>query len=71
MTVRFEPAKTIADKRWLWAESAKEAEEAIHKALHVRLRVAPVEPESLPRYELKTKRIVDQRPKEFRRALDR
>jgi hypothetical protein len=30
-----------------------------------------VAPETLPRYELKTKRIIDQRPKEFRRALDR
>jgi len=27
--------------------------------------------EALPRYELKTKRIVDQRPKELRRALDK
>ena len=71
MTVRFEPAKAIADQRQLWEEAAKEAEERIHKALHVHLRVTPVEPESLPRYELKTKRIVDQRPKEFRRALDR
>jgi hypothetical protein len=25
----------------------------------------------LPRFELKTKRIIDQRPKELRRALDR
>lgn len=71
MTVRFEPEKSIADKRWLWEEAAKAAEDRIHKGLHVRLRVTPVDPESLPRYELKTKRIVDQRPKEFRRALDR
>jgi phenylacetate-coenzyme A ligase PaaK-like adenylate-forming protein len=44
---------------------------AVHKALHVRLKCEPVAPETLPRYELKTKRIIDQRPKEFRRALDR
>jgi len=71
MTVRFEPDKSIADKRELWEKAGKEAADRIHKALHVRLNVAPVEPGSLPRYELKTKRIFDQRPKEFRRALDR
>jgi hypothetical protein len=30
-----------------------------------------VAPNTLPRFELKTKRIIDQRPKELRRALDR
>ena len=71
MTVRFEPAPSIADKRWLWEGVAAEASNRIHEALHVRLRVVPVEPESLPRNDLKAKRIIDQRPKEFRRALDR
>ena len=71
MTVRFEPEKSIAGDRALWEKTAREAAERIHKALHVRLEVTPVEPGSLPRYELKTKRIVDQRPKEFRRTLDR
>ena len=71
MTVRFEPEKTIAHDRRLWETTAREAAERIHQALHVRLEVKPVEPGSLPRYELKTKRIVDQRPKEFRRTLDR
>jgi len=71
MAVRFEPDKSIIDKRWLWEEAGKAAAERIHKGLHVRLNVVPVEPGSLPRYELKTKRIFDQRPKEFRRALDR
>jgi len=33
--------------------------------------VVPVEADSLPRCELRTKRIFDQRPKEFSRALDR
>ena len=37
----------------------------------VRLDCKPVTVESLPRYELKTVRIVDNRPKELRRALDR
>ena len=40
-------------------------------ALHVRLRATPVTPGSMPRYELKTKRIIDERPKDFRRVLDR
>lgn len=71
MTVRFEPEKAIAGERESWDQTAREAAERIRKALHVRLEVKPVEPGSLPRYELKTKRIVDQRPKEFRRALDR
>jgi len=71
MTVRFEPDRAIVEQRWRWEEAGKEAAERIHKALHVRLDVVPVEPGSLPRYELKTKRIFDQRPKEFRRALDR
>ncbi len=71
MTVRFEPDKAIAAERELWNKAAAEAAERIHRALHVRLEIKPVAPESLPRYELKTKRIIDQRPKEFRRALDR
>ena len=69
MTVRFEPLKTVKQERW--QEIATQMSEQIQKALHVRLRCEPVAPESLPRYELKTKRIIDQRPKEFRRALDR
>lgn len=71
MTIRFEPVKSLAGERARWDEIAKRLSDHIHTALHVRLRAVPVEPESLPRYELKTKRIVDQRPKEFRRALDR
>lgn len=69
MTVRFEPLKTVQPEQW--QEIAMQMSERIQTALHVRLRCEPVAPDSLPRYELKTKRIVDQRPKEFRRALDR
>lgn len=69
MTVRFEPLKTVTHERW--QEIAMQMSGRIQKALHVRLRCEAVEPDSLPRYELKTKRIIDQRPKEFRRALDR
>lgn len=69
MTVRFEPKKSVVPERW--DEIAKAMSERIHQALHVRLKCEPVAPDSLPRYELKTKRIIDQRPKEFRRVLDR
>jgi phenylacetate-CoA ligase len=71
MTVKFEPKKSLAGEPERWPEIARQMSERIHKALHVRLRCEPVAPDSLPRYELKTKRIIDQRPKEFRRALDR
>ena len=69
MTVRFEPEASIDPATW--QQLASDAGDRIHKALHVRLKVVPVAPKSLPRFELKTKRIIDQRPKELRRALDR
>jgi phenylacetate-CoA ligase len=70
MTIRFEPAAGLTDSA-RWDAIAKRLSDRIHAALHVRLRTAVVEPGTLPRYDLKTKRIIDQRPKEFRRALDR
>ncbi len=69
MTVRFEPVKKVDKEQW--PAIARQLSDRIHQALHVRLRCEAVAPDSLPRYELKTKRIIDQRPKEFRRALDR
>jgi phenylacetate-CoA ligase len=69
MTVRFEPQADVDKARW--DAIAADASNRIHQALHVRLRCTPVDPGTLPRFELKTKRIVDQRPKELRRALDR
>ncbi|MDP2621857.1 MAG: hypothetical protein Q8P46_17060 [Hyphomicrobiales bacterium] len=71
MTIRFEPAPAFADKPGQWDDIAQRLSDHIRAGLHVRLRAIAVAPGSLPRYELKTKRIVDQRPKEFRRALDR
>ena len=71
MTIRFEPKSGFADKQDQWDGIAKRVSDHIHAGLHVRLRATPVAPGSLPRYELKTKRIIDERPKEFRRALDR
>ena len=69
MRVRFEPEPDLDAARW--QAVAADAQDRIHKALHVRLDLVPVAPNSLPRFELKTKRIIDQRPKELRRALDR
>jgi len=69
MTVEFEPDKSIKDADW--PGLAQAVQDRIHQALHVRLETKPMAPESLPRYDLKTKRIIDNRPKELRRALDR
>ena len=71
MTIRFEPEPTVGDDADAVRRIAIEAGERIHRALHVRLECQPVPCLSLPRFELKTKRMIDQRPKEFRRALDR
>ena len=69
MTVRCEPASSVAADAW--AELGRTASDHIRTALHVRLPVDVVPPGTLPRYEIKTKRIIDERPPEFRRALDR
>jgi len=69
MCVRAEPAKEISADRH--AEIARECERRIREVLKVHLEVEVAPPGSLPRYELKTRRIIDQRPKEVRRALDR
>ena len=69
MTVEFEPASGIAESEW--PALTRAVGDRIHKALHVRLEIKPMPPGSLPRYDLKTKRIIDKRPKELRRLLDR
>jgi phenylacetate-CoA ligase len=69
MMVEFEPDPSVSEADW--PALAARVADVIHRALHVRLDVAPVKPGGLPRYDLKTKRIIDKRPKEFRRALDR
>ena len=71
MTIRFEPEPAIGGDEAAVRKAAEEAGTRIHRALHVRLECQPVPCNSLPRFELKTKRMIDQRPKEFRRALDR
>jgi phenylacetate-CoA ligase len=69
MQVRAEPlADYPADD---YPALAAAAARAIRERLKVRLDVSLVPPETLPRYELKTRRIVDQRPRELRYALER
>lgn len=69
MLVQAEPVKNFPQDRC--SELGQGVGNAIHQTLKVRLEVEIVPAGSLPRYELKTKRIIDQRPKEVRRALDR
>ncbi|MGH7004273.1 MAG: phenylacetate--CoA ligase family protein [Alphaproteobacteria bacterium] len=69
MVVEFEPDAALAEAEWV--ALATRIGDRIHAALHVRLDVVAVKPGGLPRYDLKTKRIIDKRPKDFRRALER
>jgi phenylacetate-CoA ligase len=69
MEIRFEPDKSVPSEDW--EGLAQHVSNCIHSALHVRLNSVVLKPESLPRYDLKTKRVIDQRPQEFRRALER
>lgn len=69
MTVRAEPRKEVSSEKY--PQLARSIEQRIREALGVRLRVELLAPGSLPRYELKTKRIVDKRPKEVRVVMDR
>jgi phenylacetate-CoA ligase len=69
MTVRAEPQPEVPEAEY--AALAARTVRAIQEALKVRLAVTLVPPGTLPRYELKTRRIVDQRPKEVRYALER
>lgn len=69
MRVEFEPERHITEEDFY--DLAGRLGKRIHEALHVRLDITPVAPDSLPRYDLKTKRIIDNRPRELRRKLDR
>jgi len=69
MEIVFEPVKGTAERDW--AALAQRLQAHIQTALKVRLDCTPVAVESLPRFELKTTRVVDKRPKEARRALER
>jgi phenylacetate-CoA ligase len=69
MTVEFEPDPKLGEESW--PVLARAIGDRIHKALHVRLDITTMPPGTLPRYDLKTRRIIDKRPKELRRALER
>ena len=72
MTIRFEPTSALCrTSRSFGTTSPSVSAIGFTRRLHVRLRAIAVAPGSMPRYELKTKRIIDERPKQFRRALDR
>ncbi len=69
MTVRFEPVAEVP-------EAERDAlghalGERIRSALGVRLEVEPLAPGALPRYDAKSRRVVDRRPNEVRRELER
>lgn len=69
MTIEFEPERTVfpGDIPPL----ARRLENHIHGVLGVKLDARAVPIDSLPRFELKTTRIIDRRPPELRRKLDR
>lgn len=69
MTIEFEPEQNVVQSEW--ERLAESMRERIRKDVGVRLEVRVVAPGSLPRYELKTRRVVDKRPREFRRELER
>ena len=69
MEIKFEPEKVIPETKW--AELSNQVQQVVRDKLKVRMKVTPSPPSSLPRYDLKTKRVFDHRPKEFQRAMDR
>lgn len=69
MSVRAEADPEVAADDY--AALAARLEQRLRAAFDVRLPVTILAPQSLPRYELKAKRVVDNRRAEVRRALDR
>ena len=69
MEIKFEPEQVVPEAEWV--ELSKQVQKVVRDKLKVRMEVTPSPPSSLPRYDLKTKRVFDHRPKEFQRALDR
>jgi phenylacetate-coenzyme A ligase PaaK-like adenylate-forming protein len=67
MTVEFEPAPGSAIDP---DELARAVSHRLREAIGVRIDARSVPEGSLPRPELKTQRVIDQRPREVRRALD-
>lgn len=69
VTVRLEPVEVLvgSDRESLALAVAN----TLHDHIGLRMAVELVEPGALPRSDLKAKRIVDQRPAEVRRELER
>jgi phenylacetate-CoA ligase len=68
VSVRVEPDEGCPHERWPTIQG--DAEQALRKAVGLRMPVEMVEPGTLPRSELKAKRVVDLRPGGARRELD-
>ncbi|MBI2304602.1 MAG: AMP-binding protein [Chloroflexi bacterium] len=69
MAVKVEPEPDVPSAKY--PELARLVEEGLRATLKVRLEPQIVPPGALPRYELKTRRIIDERPPERRRLLER
>jgi phenylacetate-CoA ligase len=69
MEIKFEPEPGVDETRW--EDLSQEIAAQVQQFLKARMAVTPQPPGSMPRYDLKTKRIFDHRPADFRRALDR
>ncbi len=67
--IQLEPERTLGRERW--DDIGVRVRGVIKDNIGLRMDVEVVEPETLPRSELKFKRIVDERPKDVRRKLER
>jgi phenylacetate-CoA ligase len=69
MTVRVEADPSVPAEDY--GSVGRQLERRLKSSFEVRIPVEVLTPGSLPRFELKAKRIIDRRPAAFRRALDR
>lgn len=67
MRIKLEPKPSVKEDQYI--DLAKIISQKVKQDIGVTLPVDIVTVESLPRYELKTKRIIDERPKEFKLEL--
>jgi len=69
MTIEFEPLPELAPSEW--SKVAQAVVHRIREVIGVRVEARAMPPGTLPRSDLKAKRIVDRRAREVRRVLDR
>jgi len=67
MRIRLEPIPSVKEEQYV--SLAETISQKVKQNIGVTLPVDIVPVESLPRYEVKTKRIIDERPKEFKMEL--